>query len=285
MNLKPITITPYKRQYQRQVEDLLFYSNYVHSQLDWQPIEEWLSQDQAIIRLGWDDQQLVALIGASQPLYGASWLRVVAVESLEYQHTALHMVWEDISAILRAQHAQTVSCLVLDEWLVNLFPLWGIAYHDEIITLQRHGHDIPPISYPIGLTLRPTESGDVDILTAIDQGSFTPPWQNQAQDIRLARRQAAISTLALMHDQPVGFQFSTIYQTGGHLARLAVLPEWQGYQIGGALISELITQLLRRNVRRLTVNTQASNTKSLRLYQKFGFIPNNLNMPVWTGHL
>jgi ribosomal protein S18 acetylase RimI-like enzyme len=285
VNPKQITITPYKRQYQRQVEDLLFFSNYVHTQLDWQPVEDWLSEEHAVIRLGWEDQQLVALIGASQPLHGASWLRVVAVLSRDYQHTVLQSIWQEISATLRQLDAKSISCLVLDDWLINLFPQWGITYQDEIITLQRSGHHLPSISYPIGLTLRPTESGDTDVLTTIDQSAFVPPWQNLAQDIRLARRQAAISTLALINDQPVGFQLSTLYQTGGHLARLAVLPEWQGYQIGGALISELLTQLLRRNVRRLTVNTQASNTKSLRLYEKFGFTPNNLNMPVWTGHL
>lgn len=285
MNAKQTTITPYKRQYRQQVEDLLFFSNYIHTQLDWQPVEDWLNSEQAIIRLGWEDQQLVSIIGATTPLDGASWIRLVAVLSRDYQYTILQELWSDLVQTLRAHNTQTVSCLVLDDWLVNLFPEWGIAYHDEIITLQRSGHMLPPITYPIGLTLRTTEPNDIDDLIRIDHAAFNPPWQNLDEDIRLSRKQGSVTTLALIDHQPVGYQISTLYHAGGHLARLAVLPEWHGKQIGGALISELVTQLLRRNVRRLTVNTQASNTKSLRLYQKFGFLPNQFNMPVWTGHL
>jgi ribosomal protein S18 acetylase RimI-like enzyme len=285
VNPKQTTITPYKRQYRRQVEDLLFYSSYVHSQLDWQPAEDWINSEQAIIRLGWEDQKLVSIIGVSMPLGGASWIRLAVCLSPDYQHTTLYDTWQAISATLRDNGVQTVSCLALDDWLVNLFPNWGLAYHDEIVTLQRSGYALPPVSYPIGLTLRPTESGDLEQLALIDHSAFAPPWQNHIEDIRLSRKQGSVSTLALIDGHPVGYQISTLYHTGGHLARLAVSPEWQGHHIGGALISELVTQLLRRNVRRLTVNTQASNQKSLHLYQKFGFIPNHLNMPVWTGHL
>lgn len=285
MNFNQPTITPYERQYRQQVEDLLFYCNYLYSQLDWQSVEDWLDSEQSIIRLGWHNQQLVSVIGVTKPLNGASWLRLVAVLTRDYHSTLLYETWQEVRAELQARHTQTITCLTLEEWLIKIFHTWDIAYYDEIITLQRTGHHLPAISYPIGLTLRPTESGDVDDLAMIDQSAFVPPWQNHAEDVRLARKQGAISTLALIDDQPVGYQISTLYQTGGHLARLAVLPDWQGHHIGGALISELVTQLLRRNVRLLTVNTQASNTKSLHVYQKFGFTPNKLNIPVWIGYL
>ena len=68
---------------------------------------------------------------------------------------------------------------------------------------------------------------------------------------------------------------------GAHLARLAVLPAWQGTGIGKALVRHLIEHYNRRGFRELTVNTQDTNTASLTVYRSLGFVPFVTSYPVY----
>ena len=83
----------------------------------------------------------------------------------------------------------------------------------------------------------------------------------------------------------VAYQLSTLYRDGGHLARLATLPEVQGTGIGGALLGDLIEQFNRRGIHGLTVNTNESNVQSLRLYRRYGFELTGMNMDVWSVNI
>jgi ribosomal protein S18 acetylase RimI-like enzyme len=58
---------------------------------------------------------------------------------------------------------------------------------------------------------------------------------------------------------------------GGHLARLAVRPEYQGNGIGEALVRDMLSQFYRRGAQTVSVNTQKDNRASISLYQKAGF--------------
>jgi ribosomal protein S18 acetylase RimI-like enzyme len=68
---------------------------------------------------------------------------------------------------------------------------------------------------------------------------------------------------------------------GGHLARLAVLPAYQGRGVGYALVNDLLRQFVFRGIFRVTVNTQADNHASLRLYENMGFQRTGESYPVY----
>jgi ribosomal protein S18 acetylase RimI-like enzyme len=78
-----------------------------------------------------------------------------------------------------------------------------------------------------------------------------------------------------------GYQISTGTPIGGHLARLAVKPEFQGKGVGYALVYDLIRQLLRRGARVITVNTQKDNLASLTLYKRIGFVLTGEKYPIY----
>jgi ribosomal protein S18 acetylase RimI-like enzyme len=94
-----------------------------------------------------------------------------------------------------------------------------------------------------------------------------------------------ICTVAERDSAIIGYQLSTLYFDGGHLARLAVHPSAQGGGVGAALLHDLIQRFMRRGVGSITVNTQASNTRSQRLYQRFGFERNGYDLPVWIAEI
>jgi ribosomal protein S18 acetylase RimI-like enzyme len=104
-------------------------------------------------------------------------------------------------------------------------------------------------------------------------------------DLRFARKIAAVHTVAVLDNEIVGYQLSTQYRQSGHLARLAVSPDMQGFGIGAALLDDMIRRFLRRRVRTVTVNTQESNVRSQRLYEQYGFRRNGYDLPVYTINL
>jgi ribosomal protein S18 acetylase RimI-like enzyme len=51
------------------------------------------------------------------------------------------------------------------------------------------------------------------------------------------------------------------------------------------LLHHLVQTLNKRGVRSITVNTQDSNVRSQRLYQRYGFERNGFDLPVWQMRL
>ncbi len=62
-------------------------------------------------------------------------------------------------------------------------------------------------------------------------------------------------------------------QSFGDVESLAVLPSHRGQGVGLALVSACRRELERREIEYMTLETLASNTGGLRLYQRAGFEP------------
>lgn len=285
VTLESIRVSPFERRHKQAAADLLFYGPYFHSHLDWQTAEDWLTDEDAIIYLAWSQGQLIGLLGASAPLNRASWIRVTAVQRGWTPRDVLLPLWESISGDLRQQGTALVGWLLAESWQQKEIAGLGFAYYDEIITLRRTGHLLPEGGRLPGLRIREAERTDLDKMATVDQAAFSPPWQMTRGEVRQGSRIGASTTVAEYEDALVGYQISTLYHNNAHLARLAVLPEMQGKGIGGALLAELITYFLRRRVQSLTVNTQATNVRSQRLYERFGFVRNGYDLPVWAINL
>ncbi|MFW5691897.1 MAG: GNAT family N-acetyltransferase [Chloroflexota bacterium] len=283
--MENLTITPFQPDKRRLTADLLFYSRYAQAHLDWYEVDAWLNSDDAIIRTAWDGSSLVGLISASQPLNGATWVRVVAVGQHYQPQQILPPLWDALAAALRNMGTEKVCWLLIENWPVDYLPRLGFSYYDEIITLKRTGHTLPPYRSMAGLRVRSVEMKDLPELTRVDHQAFAPPWQMTSDDIRQGRQIAACCYLAELNDAVVGYQLSTFHQQSGHLARLAVLPEMQGRGVGAALLNNLITYFLRRRIDTVTVNTQLQNQRSQRLYARFGFNRSGYNLPVWLTNL
>jgi ribosomal protein S18 acetylase RimI-like enzyme len=83
----------------------------------------------------------------------------------------------------------------------------------------------------------------------------------------------------------LGYQLSTSHSRDGHLARLAVLPDFQGRGLGGMLIGEMVRFFEGRGVTTLTVITQEDNLASQHLYRRLGFDYTGHRVPVWSINL
>ncbi len=279
-----VNITPYERSHQQAVLDLVFQSTAVHTHFDWCDTAQWLRTPGAIIRLAWQHTRLLGILGASPSLNGYSWLRLLAFTDDIPTQAIIGLLWEAMSDEMIADGSQQCAVLLAENWPTRYLPALGFAYQEDIITLCR-GRSRPIEPQPSPATIHIADNDDLGVMAEIDLAAFSPLWQMSHLEIYQAYRIAAASTVALINDTVIGFQISTVYQDRAHLARLAILPDAQGQGIGSALITDLIERFHRRRVYTLTVNTQESNLRSQRLYQRFNFKRNGYDLPIWIAQL
>jgi ribosomal protein S18 acetylase RimI-like enzyme len=70
-----------------------------------------------------------------------------------------------------------------------------------------------------------------------------------------------------------------------HLNRIAVDPLQQGQGIGAVLLKHALVSLWRQGVETVSLNTQRSNRRSRRLYDRFGFQASGDSATVWVLRL
>ncbi len=275
-----LTITEYQRRHRQAINDLLFRNNRVHTHLDWHDANTWLDTFDVPIRLAWHQDKLVGVMASSVPMGGTVWLRIVAIADGISANPVLHTLWENMRESLKRIGVHTVAILIINDWLDNYIPQLRFSYEEDIVTLKRSGKIIPEPP-PHAIIIRDAERHELRRITEVDQLAFTPPWQLLMQDIRQAQRIASTCTVAIHDQQIIGYQLSTRYRQTGHLARLAVLPDTQGKGIGSILLDKMIRYFLDRRVHSVTVNTQSTNVRSQRLYERYGFRRNGYDLPVW----
>jgi ribosomal protein S18 acetylase RimI-like enzyme len=279
--ISPITIAPYARQHRRELLRLIQNEQRLHIHLDWHTVGEWISDPDVPIYLAWHGQEMVGAIAASPPQENTSWLRLIVSGDDIDVDDSLAALWPLLQTRLIELGVDEVGVLVLHPWLApHLSPL-GFTFHEEIVTLRRQGASVPP-PRRTDVYVHHVDWREAKLAAAVDHAAFAPIWQLDLATIRQAARAAYSFTLAELGDRVIGYQISTLYHDGAHLARLATLPEVQGSGVGGVLLGEMIEKLLRHNISDITVNTQQSNIRSQRLYQRYGFEFTGLNMPVWT---
>ncbi len=277
-----ISVTPFDRRYRMRLDDLLYRSYQVHTHLDWHEASDWLDAHASLGRLAWHDNQLAGLLVVSEPLGRSGWVRLAAVDDAFPARPVLEALWRALLPDLRAAGVQTVTVLVTRTWIEDHLASLGFAYDEDVVTMQRSGP--PPEAAPVaGLALRQTTPADLERIAALDHAAFAPPWQLSLADLRQAQRIASSSTVALLGGALAGYQLSTLYRDGAHLARLAVDPAVQGAGVGAALVADVVARFALRGVAAMTVNTQASNQRSQRLYRRLGFRHNGYDLPVWSA--
>ena len=276
-------ISPYERRYRDAILNLIFYSRRQHSHLDWYKPGNWLDTPASLLRLQFEGPDLLGFMGVSMPLNRASWLRLLAVADHQDALEVLMPLWADVESALREAGADQIAALLMNRWLETYLPDMGFHHAEEVITLHRGLNQLPdkPGADMPDVTVRLAYQEDLAEILRIDHAAFATPWQMNPDEQRQALRQSACATLASYEGELIGYQISTRHYGSGHLARLAVLPEYQGRGVGARLLEDLIERFNRRAVRTITVNTQQSNTASQRLYHRYGFRRNGFDIPVW----
>jgi GNAT superfamily N-acetyltransferase len=115
---------------------------------------------------------------------------------------------------------------------------------------------------------------DMDDLLAVDSAAFSGIWRLDRYGIDEALSATPTVHLRVARDPGGTIGYAICGRAGhrGYVQRLAVHPRAQGCGVGGTLLLDGLRWLRRWGARDALVNTQEGNGRSLRLYQRVGFV-------------
>jgi ribosomal-protein-alanine N-acetyltransferase len=248
---------------------LMHFELHVHRHLDWRSPLDWLGREPFMVAEV--DGSIEAVLGCPIELPDVVWIQVFAASRQVTLRDAWTALWSEVHRLLIAHGVQRAAAIPLDSWFSDLLEESGFKYSHDVLFLQwDYRNNLPPLKTG-PLLLRVMRPEDLPAVHRIDTASFRPIWQNSPSALAVAYEQAAIATVAELDAKVVGYQISTSTYMGGHLARLAVLPDHQGKKIGSRLVLDLLQRFIQRGIFRVTVNTQCDNIASLKLYDQIGF--------------
>jgi ribosomal protein S18 acetylase RimI-like enzyme len=267
---------------ERQISNLVQFGTYVHQHLDWcQPVE-WIGHQPYVVA-EWNYGLLAALACPPDP-ENIAWIRLFAVNSIITVQEAWAALWASVCEQLASRN-MTIAAIPVREWFQGILESSLFEHTNDVVMLKWERFTSNPCLDEPVYKIRGMKFEDLSAVREVDNQAFAPLWQNSKGLLEVAWTKSAISTVAETQEGILGYQISTASPLGGHLARLAVLPKWQGQGVGYALIQHLLHLFNLWGTLRVTVNTQTDNAASLALYEKVGFQRTNETYPVYQLNL
>jgi ribosomal-protein-alanine N-acetyltransferase len=242
------------------------------------PWEEYLTDDLFVVIE--HEKTVVGALFAWPDESPVAWVRLAALDNDLDVNEWLDLVLPPVLNGLRCRRARTLAWMDDGGWAGSPLRARGFKRLTEVITLVKHGRGLSDTS-AVDTCLRPASDVDIPAVVAVDRAAFTPHWWNSETTLR--RRAAASShfTVAEVAGKVMGYIEGTLRLPGAHLNRIAVHPTHQGQGIGALLLSNALRTFWRHGAERVTLNTQANNHHSQRLYRRFGFEPAGDFVTVW----
>ncbi|KPL76045.1 hypothetical protein ADN00_11865 [Ornatilinea apprima] len=258
---------------------LLSVGFYVHRHLDWRSASHWLSHQPFYVLE--EDGFIQAALACPPDLPGMAWVRLYATNSPFDARQAWEALFPPVLEALQAEKGFTLAALSLHEWFSSLLLHTGFQHHHNIIVLEWTRRALHPTALPPHVSIQPMTEEDLQTVCEVDHRAFDRLWRISADEIAHAYLQSAYASVLKCHSQIIAYQISTRTGSHAHLARLAVLPEFQHQGLATRMLEDLLTEFTRRRVRTISVNTQHTNHASIALYKKAGFVLTGESFPVY----
>ena len=121
--------------------------------------------------------------------------------------------------------------------------------------------------------VREMELSDIDSVVDIEKNSFPIPWTKGTFISELKRNKLARYYVVEVDGRVVGYAGLWLIMNEAHITNIAIHPKYRGKGMGKKLVGELIEEILKINIYRITLEVRPSNAAALALYKKFGFVP------------
>ncbi len=252
---------------------------YFHRHLDWLEPLDWLGKQPFLVLD--EDGIIQAFLSCPEEPNGIIWIRSFFCLKA---HRVLY-AWEILLNAIMDRFQDSPSALMaaipLSDWFENALQNSGFSTDHCIVNLYKRPVSHPPLD-PSGLfMIKKMDQADLQKVTNIDHRAFPPLWQLSTGSLTKAFSNAYSATVLLFNKTIAAYQLSSLHGDVVHIARIAVLPEFQHRGFASALIHDLETLSINNSVQKITVNTQNNNFDSLALYEKIDFRLTKEQYPVY----
>ncbi|WLR54946.1 ribosomal protein S18-alanine N-acetyltransferase [Mesobacillus subterraneus] len=135
------------------------------------------------------------------------------------------------------------------------------------------------------ITIRNMTVDDLDQVMEVEVNSFTIPWSREAFFNELTKNQFAQYLIVEVDQKVVGYCGVWIIIDEAHITNIAVLPEYRGLKLGGALMGKVMELAREFGVLRVTLEVRVSNGRAQKLYRKFGFEEGAIRKQYYTDNM
>jgi ribosomal protein S18 acetylase RimI-like enzyme len=248
--------------------------------LDWQKTLTWLGS-QPFLKCYYRDALTSVLVC---PLTDQDfiWIRSFNCANQLAAEPSFRLLIETAISILDGTGINKLHTISLSHWYEELLVNCGFTTIDKIVTLHKDKSSIIPFEHPLIIQIRDFLPSDIDLAFAVDHLAFPPLWQISKEDFTQALAISKNKSVALnLFGEIIGYQISSNIFDSGHIARIAVRPEYQKQHIGSALLENLFRRFIALGVREITVNTSSDNQPAINLYLHHGFSFTQNNYPIY----
>ena len=215
------------------------------------------------------------------------------------QITVNRLTPKDMDTIMRWCAAQTIDCLYFfaetdDGETVSIAESNRFNLVDIRITLEKHlaRNPVPEHEFSNGI-IRLSTSGDISSLKAIASKSYQDSRFYYDPNFPNARCEALYETwiekscqgyadtvlVAELEGQPIGYvSCHLLDQVTGKIGLVGLSVDAQGKGFGKRLIHASLQWFAKQGTEQVTVVTQGRNVKAQRLYQKWGFLTQSVQL-------
>jgi [ribosomal protein S18]-alanine N-acetyltransferase len=263
-----------------ELTDFISRSQVSNRHLDWQKTINWLGY-QPILKCYIKDE-LISLLVCPVTDHDFIWVRSFCASYPSVAERSWPVLLENVENILRDAGIQRMYSISLTSWYEELLRQGGFSSEDRIITLQRENPMMLPHEISPAMQIREFLTDDINQVINVDHLAFPPLWQICKEDFVQALAVSQNKSVVLnTNGDIIGYQISSNIFDSGHIARIAVHPDYQRKGIASILLENLLSRFLSLGVHEITVNTSSDNSTAINLYLHNGFSYTQNNYPIY----
>lgn len=247
--------------------------------LDWHSSQSRLNEESTFCLI--NDDEIQALLSVAPENRNFAWLRFFFTQRDGMHNANFEKLFEHAKAWLTNKQIPQLYALATSEWIESKLIKHGFQLNNHIVSLSSQELTVKALALPENLELRPMRLDDMNELANLDELCFRPPWQLNQSSLEKSYSKGANASVVSQGGKLVGYQITDNLFDHLHLARIAVQPDLQGRGIARQLMVAMIDYFKDFAIQTYSVNTQADNLASLRLYHSFGFKEEGRPTPVY----